>query len=52
MKSKAQQLYEEHANNHPTIHSNRFAMWTELTEEQKNVWRRAASAKLEEEKKQ
>lgn len=36
--SKAKELYANHINNHPTIHSNRFSPWDELTDEEKLVW--------------
>jgi len=36
----ARLAYEHDADNHPTIHSNRFAAWSELSESQKDVWRK------------
>lgn len=31
--------YNQMTDNHPTIHSNRFPCWEELTSEQKSQWR-------------
>lgn len=46
-KSAAQVAYERHTDNHPTIHSNRFPAWSELSREQRIEWtRRAASAEV------
>lgn len=35
----AKQKYNEETNNHPTIHTNRFPLWEELSEEVKNKYR-------------
>lgn len=35
--------YIAHTDNHPTIHSNRFPTWDELSEEAKDEWRRKAT---------
>lgn len=36
---EARRLYTNMMDNHPTIHSNRFGTWAELTESGRNVWR-------------
>lgn len=36
--SKAKALYSHHINNHPTIHTNRFSPWDELTDGEKSGW--------------
>lgn len=35
----ARSRYEESTANHPTIHCNRFLVWDELTEADRNEWR-------------
>ena len=35
-------LYDEYSGNHPTIHSNRFPSWSELTQAQRDEWNRKA----------
>lgn len=37
---QAKLMYTYHIDNHPTIHSNRFPSWSELSEETKDQWRR------------
>ncbi len=39
----ARKLYTADCDNHPTIHSNRFAAWDELDEAAKTVWRHRAA---------
>lgn len=34
----AKRRYEEFTNNHPTIHTNRFPTWHELSEDVKARW--------------
>ena len=36
-------LYDEYSGNHPTIHSNRFPSWSELTHDQRDEWNRKAA---------
>jgi len=33
------EAYQRYTDNHPTIHSNRFPAWSELTEDEKQKWR-------------
>ena len=40
---EAKRLYEKYTDNHPTIHSNRFPPWEELTPEQRDEWRQKAT---------
>lgn len=40
--AEARKLYEHDCDNHPTMHSNRFAAWSELDESAKEVWRQRA----------
>ena len=35
-------MYDEYSGNHPTIHSNRFPSWNELTQLQRDEWMRKA----------
>lgn len=44
--TEAQRLYTKHTDNHPTIHSNRFPAWSELTEGQRDEWRQKVIAAL------
>jgi hypothetical protein len=37
--TEASKLYQRYTDNHPTIHSNRFPAWSELTEDEKQKWR-------------
>lgn len=37
---QARILYNDYSSNHPTIHCNRFPSWSELTDDQKEPWRR------------
>ncbi|MFM9928167.1 hypothetical protein VLK31_34715 [Variovorax sp. H27-G14] len=41
-----QKLYKAFINNHPTMHSNRFPSWAQLTETERKTWRRKARAAL------
>ncbi len=36
---RAAKMYQHHADNHLTIHSNRFPAWSEISEGDKDVWR-------------
>lgn len=38
VETTAQKLYEQHTDNHPTIHSNRFPAWSELTQQERDQW--------------
>ncbi|AVH84932.1 hypothetical protein RsoM2USA_3 [Ralstonia phage RsoM2USA] len=41
----AQDLYEHHAANHPTLHCNLFAPWSELSLEERDEWIKRAKDK-------
>lgn len=42
MDESAKKLYQDFINNHPTIHTNRFPAWDELSEAGKKEWYKAA----------
>lgn len=42
---RAKELYQAHIDDHPVIHCNRFPLWSELSEEQKEKWRTEAKKK-------
>jgi hypothetical protein len=40
IETAAKTAYQRITDNDPVVHSNRFPSWSELTEEQRNEWRR------------
>lgn len=44
---RAAKLYQHHADNHPTIQSNRFPPWSNVAEGDKDVWRRKAQEPID-----
>lgn len=42
----AKKLYTNYANNHPTIHCNRFAPWDELPQAAKDEWLHKARKRI------
>lgn len=36
--AKAKELYNDYSSNHPTIHTNRFPSWSELSDLEKENW--------------
>lgn len=44
--AEGRRLYIRHTDNHPTIHSNRFPAWSELSDTERSEWRQRASTSL------
>lgn len=40
--ARAAKLYQQYADNHPTIHSNRFPAWSEIAHGDQDIWREKA----------